>query len=134
MDFIEKKIKDKKFKDKGKQNDEELPEKIFQNLVYQYPEWVYPPQKLPKNKQEQYIRKFLKPLELDRLRTKIFTEADPQSWSIHQIQNLLNKDKVKFNTVLPDTEIILELKHPQQISAIGFQSANNFPHLDPDGV
>jgi hypothetical protein len=29
MDFIDKKIKDKKFKDKSKQNDEELPEKIF---------------------------------------------------------------------------------------------------------
>jgi hypothetical protein len=46
----------------------------------------------------------------------------------------LNKDKVKFNTVLPDTEIIIELKKPQQISALGLQSANNFPHLDPTQV
>ena len=59
---------------------------------------------------------------------------DPMNWNIHKLRNLLTNDKVKFNSRQNELQIELDLKEWTQVSAFGFESANNFPHLDPESV
>lgn len=45
-----------------------------------------------------YIKKYLEPVNLELKGVKIKTQIDPMNWNIHKINNLLNNDKVKFNS------------------------------------
>ena len=63
-----------------------------------YPEWIYPPEKLHFKNMIKYIKKYLQPVNLELKGVKIKTQKDPMNWNIHRINNLLTNDKVKFNS------------------------------------
>ena len=88
--------------------------------------------------QERYIKKFLRVVPLNQLsKVQMKLSRDPNSLANHGRENLLNGFKTKF--IASDLSmkkgeefyISFTFTTPQQISAFGLRSANNYPHLDP---
>ena len=115
---------------------DQIGENLRNSLTNRYPEVVNPPYKLPITKQKQYIDRFLEPINFDFVRATISPSEPSNSWSLHQPIQLLNSDKTKFNCCVVNSEFSLSIVFdtPQEISAYGFKSANNFPHMDPKKI
>jgi hypothetical protein len=59
-----------------------------------------------------------------------------ETWELHQPSEVLNNNMTKFWSKSKDPHglIIIDLKKPMTVFALGFQAANNFPHLDPKSI
>lgn len=57
-------------------------------------------------------------------------------WQLHDVEELLNDNMTKFlySSNEETGSVTIKLKKPCEIYAIGFKSANNFPHLDPKHI